>query len=284
MSNVEGDGWDFLSGREAEAVDGIREDLGDQPWAQQLLRQIPATADLTRADKALLFELRFAGALHRAGIVPRYEVTGEGNSTLDFAFESGDREWRVELMRLEETEAALRAIVQRIEDGIRWIGRILTTNAGDRRQSEEGETLKAVQRICQKCELKGRAYKFPLPDEAYQALLVDFRTFLHGGDEFDRVHVGLGGHHLPEEFHRRYWEGQLITGVFDARTKVAGAEFIRERVHFIGFVNEEAYDAGDFGSAVQFIANPHLFASAKEVHAAMATWPLQPYRLLNGAD
>jgi hypothetical protein len=187
-------------------------------------------------------------------------------------------------MRLEETEAARSAtVIGRIEDGFRWISRILTTNAADRRQSEEGETLKAVQRMCQKCERDGRANKFPLPDEAYQALLVDFRTFLNGGDEFDRIHVGLGGHSVPADFHRRYWEGRLITGAFDPRTTLAGAAFIRERVHFVGFVNERAYGPGDFGPAVQFIVNPRLFGTPEQARAALATWPLQPYRLLNGA-
>jgi len=76
MSDGEDHGWDFLSGSEAEAVDGARDELRGQAWAQPLVRAIPATADLTRADKARLFELRFARVLYRAGIVPRYEIAG----------------------------------------------------------------------------------------------------------------------------------------------------------------------------------------------------------------
>jgi hypothetical protein len=76
MGNREDHAWDFLSGSEAEAVDRARDELRGQAWAQPLLRDIPATADLTRADKARLFELRFARALHRAGIAPRYEIAG----------------------------------------------------------------------------------------------------------------------------------------------------------------------------------------------------------------
>ena len=116
MSNGEDHAWDFLSGSEAEAVDGARDELRGQAWAQPLLRDIPATADLMRADKARLLELRFARALHRAGIAPRYEIVGEGGSTLDFGFTNGDKEWRVELTRLEETEAARSAtVIRRIE-------------------------------------------------------------------------------------------------------------------------------------------------------------------------
>ena len=40
---------------------------------------------------------------------------------------------------------------------------------------------------------------------------------------------------------------------------------------------------GEFGGVTQFIANPNLFTEAAAVHAAIATWPLQPARVLNGA-
>jgi hypothetical protein len=118
---------------------------------------------------------------------------------------------------------------------------------------------KAVERICQKCERGGRPHKFPVPGNAYHALLVDFRTFLNGGDKFDRIHVGLGGEFVPGEFHRRYWNGRLISGVFSSRTGIRGAEIIRERVHFLGFVREREYGVGAFGPAIQFIGNPNLF-------------------------
>jgi hypothetical protein len=50
-----------------------------------------------------------------------------------------------------------------------------------------------------------------------------------------------------------------------------GAAFIRERVHFLGFVNEKSYEPGAFGAAIQFIANPNVFESAAEADAALAT-------------
>ena len=52
----------------------------------------------------------------------------------------------------------------------------------------------------------GKPHKFPVPGAATHVLLVDFRTFLNGGDEYDRVHVGLGGELVTNEAHRRYWE------------------------------------------------------------------------------
>ena len=260
----------------------IRE-LTAQEWARPIINDINANGGLTHANKTRFFELRFGYALHQAGIAPRYEIAGVGASTLDFGFTSDGQRWRVELMRLEETAAVQRATHAHVDaDGIPWSGRVLSSNAEDRRESEEGETLKAVQRICQKCERDGQPHKFPPPDGAYHAILVDFRTFLNGGDAYDRVHVGLGGEFVPEAFCRRYWEGQLIAGVFSPRNPLRGAPEARQRVHFIGFVKEDAYQSGGFRPATQFVGNPNLFSDADAVDAAIGTWPLQPIRVLNG--
>ena len=257
-------------------------ELAAEPWAGRLLRDIDRNGGLTRANKARFFELRFGHGLHQAGITPDYEVKGEGRSTLDFGFTASGQCWLVELMRLEETEAVKRATsTKRDDDGIVWSQQLLGTNSQDATQSEEGETIKAVQRICQKCERNGEPHKFPMPDAAYHVMLVDFRTFLHGGDEYDRIHVGLGGKYVPEEICRRYCDGNPISGVFSPRTKVHGAPEIRQRVHFLGFVCEETYENGAFGRATQFIVNPNLFQSAAEVQSAIETWPLRPARVLN---
>jgi len=137
--------------------------------------------------------LRFVYALHGQGIAPRYEIAGEGQSTIDFGFTNKGRQWRVELLRLGETRAVREATKSTVAaDGIPWTIRILCTDADDPRQSTEGETLKAIERICQKCESKGRPYKFPVPDDSYHAMIVDLGTFVNGGDVYDRVHVALG--------------------------------------------------------------------------------------------
>lgn len=275
--------WDLLSTREAEFAASIMRELVHERWAEPLLRDIADTGGLTRANKAKLFELRFGYALHRAGIVPQYEVGGEANSTLDFGFTSSGQRWLVELMRLEETQAVREATQSAVDGpGVLWSQQILSSDAEDPRQSEEGETLKAVQRICQKCERDGRPYKFPEPNGALHVLLVDFRTFLHGGDAHDMIHVGLGGEYVAERFCRRYWEGQLISGVFSPNTTVRGADNARARVHLLGFVDEDVYEPGVLGLATRYIANPWLFASADEVRAAASTWPLQPAVVLNG--
>jgi hypothetical protein len=93
--------------------------------------------------------------------------------------------------------------------------------------------------------------------------------------------VGLGGEYVPSEFYRRYWKGNLISGVFSPKTTPRGAQGARERLHFIGFVNEKSYEAGAIGPAIQFIANPHLFKTADEARAKLAGWPLGEPDILN---
>jgi hypothetical protein len=108
------------------------------------------------------------------------------------------------------------------------------------------------------------------------------RAFLNGGgDEWDRVHIALGGKHVPPG-HRMHWEGKLVTGLFDPDTDMRGARELRGRVHFIGFVNEPMRTLDELATATQFVANPGLFPDADAVGAAIATWPLQPARVLNG--
>jgi hypothetical protein len=258
-------------------------ELRDQLWARPLLDDINANGGMTRENKGRLFELRFAYALHRAGIAPEYAVPGEAGSSLDFGFAAGNRNWRVELMRLAETEAAQHATHTSVtEDGVIWSAQVIGGNAADPRQSEEGETIKAVQRICQKCERGGHPHRFPMPDDTLHAILVDFRTFLHGGDDHDRIHVGLGGEYVRDAYCRRYWEDKLISGAFSARTTVRGAAQLQERVHFIGFVDEGTYGPDQFAEATQFVANPASFSNADEMRSAIDTWPLLPALVLNG--
>lgn len=274
--------FDFLTGREADFMEVVMKELADVAWAKPLISDINANGGLKGENKAKLFELRFGHCLHKEGIQPRYEVPGEGDSTLDFAFENGDRQFLVEMMRLEETDAARAATTkEELENEAVMVKRQLTTTAEDPRQSEEGETLKTVQRICQKFENGGKPHKFPKPDAATHVLLVDLRTFLNGGDQWDRLNVALGSDHVPHEIFRRYYNGKPITGVFNPKTDMKGAGEVRDRLHFIGFVNEKAYESGAFGPAIQFFANPQLFKSPEEAHKALSGWPLGVPNILN---
>jgi hypothetical protein len=273
--------FDFLTGAEADYVQPIMAELAGTTWAKPLLAEIEAAGGLKTENKAKLFELRFGHALQGAGIAPQYEVPGEGLSTIDFGFASGGTDFLVEMTRLEETAAVKAATTTKsFDDGATMMARRLATNGDDARQTPEGETLMAVQRICQKLEKEGKPHKFPSPAGKTHVLLVDFRTFKNGGDKWDRAHIGLGGDSVPDVF-KNYFQGRLVSGVFDAKTTLKGSAEARERLHFVGFVNEKSYEDGSFGSAIQFVANPFLFKTAEDARAALTGWPLGDPDILN---
>lgn len=290
MATPAAQGFDFLTGAEAEFDQSAMTALAERPWAKPLLAEIEAGGGLRTENKAKLFELRFGHALDSSGVEPKYEVPGEAKSSIDFGFTSGGQQYLVELMRLEETDAVKAATTAKsFASGAVMIERHLNSDAQDPRQTPEGETLMAVQRICQKLESGGKPHKFPAPAGQIHVLLVDFRTFKNGGDIADRVHVALGGKSVPPIF-RNYFkrrkengevEGRLVSGVFDTETTLKGAAEARERMHFVGFVNEKSYGDGSFGASLQFVGNPHLFKTPEEAHAALAGWPLGKPDILN---
>lgn len=275
--------WDSLCAEEREAAKAIVDHLQGREWARPLIRYIEANGGITRVNKSRLLELRFGYALESVGIEPCYEIPGEGHSTIDFGFSYKNQAWAVELIRLEITHAVRNATGNHLdEDGTSWTGLHLYSNAEDLTQSVEGEMLKAVERICQKCERNGRPYKFPLPQASYHAILVDVRTFLDpDGNDFDLIHIAFGGESVPPG-HGMRWKGNLISGVFSARTNVHGAKEAQRRVHFLGFVRENDYTPGKIGEAIKFIVNPNLFPNTEGAQAAIATWPLQPTKVLDG--
>lgn len=277
--------FDFLTGREGDYMESIIKENAERPWAKPLVNDINGNGGLKGENKAKLFELRFGHALHKAGAEPRYEIAGEAQSTLDFGFNVGGREYLVEMMRLEETAAVKAATTtEEFGDGAVLVKRTLTSTGKDPKQSEEGETLKAIERICQKFEADGKPHKFPPIGAATHILLVDMRTFLNGGDKADRMHIAVDGKQVPPVF-RRYWgkedDRKLITGVFSAETKLRGATEARERLHFIGFVNEKTYEDGAIGASIQFVGNPNIFRTPEEAHDALKGWPLGEPVILN---
>ena len=280
--------FDTFTEREATRMESVMADLDGMPWAQGVLHSVQQNGGLIGKNMANFFELRFGHAVHKADVTVEYEVSGEGDSTLDFGFTSKGRVWKVELMRLQETQAAKSATTTEIdEQGVRWTKQLLSSNNKDKRQSPEGETLKAIERICQKCEREGNPHKFSKPGTALHAILVDMRTFKNGGDVHDRLHIGLGGEFVKAPYRMFWGDGKnrkWISGVFGSQTDLKGAPEARERVHFIGFVRERTFESGELAVATQFVANPHLFKDAAAVKAAIETWPLQPAHVLNGGD
>jgi hypothetical protein len=78
--------FDSLSASEGGFCEEIMTRLSNESWANPLLTAISNSGGVCKEGKSFLFELRFANALYEHGIEPKYEVPGEGNSTIDFGF------------------------------------------------------------------------------------------------------------------------------------------------------------------------------------------------------
>lgn len=101
---------------------------------------------LSDAEKSILIEIRFAYALHLSGASASYEQqVGIGKSSIDFVT-CGNPSWMIEVMSLRESQAIKNASWENEP----FFGMELSSDAKDPRQSEEGEVLKAQERICSK--------------------------------------------------------------------------------------------------------------------------------------
>ena len=71
----------------------------------------------------------------------------------------------------------------------------------ERRQSEEGESLLAIQKIGEKVHDGKAAIKFPVlvPDQ-YHVVIVDMRGHLGGGDIEDWKQIAYGAEHVAPQY------------------------------------------------------------------------------------
>lgn len=120
---------------EREANEDAIGTLEPVEWAELLLKKIVSNGGLN-APSGLLFELRFAADLQRAGGTATYEFkTGVGESSVDFLIHSSP-EWLVELASAEP----------------------------HRKPGEADQQLKFAGVLSDKvCDESGAAQKFPLP-------------------------------------------------------------------------------------------------------------------------
>jgi hypothetical protein len=278
-----------LTSTEAMATAEAIETLRPLPWARPLLDRVEDGGGLATENMSTLLEVRFGRALHDCGIVPVYEhATGVGETSVDFAFGG----WNVELLSFDETDAAKAATW---EAGP-FFGRLLLSpkpptadeaqldaterqrRSELRKQSLEGETLKAIERIVGKVGNDGRPSKFPVPDGTTRSMLVIDARAQGRPDRLDCRQIAYGANALPE-WARYCWIGDdgqefPILGAFDERNPLRGARYFRQRVHFLGIVSEETYEREELQYLIRFYHNPALFASEGDALAALRTFPL----------
>lgn len=286
---------DSLTTEEVEATLEAARQLGAAPWAAPLLDGTKPILDRLRAgvndrdayranplrpsEMSFLFEIRFARSLAMAGLTAEYEHgAGVGKSSVDFRVNL-DPPWLVELVSLHESDGFKAAAWC---SGV-WQGFALHTGSDDPRQSEEGETLKAQERIGAKVfDRKQGRIKFPEPVGAINMVMVDARGFLGdgGGDRDDWHQIAYGPHGLEHHL-VKHWTNPTtgvrapIKGLFEPGCPLQAAPTAQARLHIIGFVCERSFAPAEIKEKSFYCCNPALFENEEAARAAMAGWPLR---------
>lgn len=275
--------WNNLTSAEAEFTQHVLQTLKNEAWAAQLVRTINDAGGITQANMPFLFEARIAYALHGRGVKPDYEYkTGVGSSSVDFRVVGKSENWLIEIVKIGESAAAATATRR---DGP-YTARLLKTpsagaTAAEAKASPEGELLLVEQKIVEKVVSRKNTIKFPKPTAgSFHMIIIDTRAFLHGGDEDDCAQICYGApgvHHPANVFN---WlnpstgKSEPIKGLFQPENPLRGAPVIQERIHFLGFVAEKRYKAGEISTVMRTFSNPHLFGDKQEAAAAWKTHPL----------
>lgn len=269
---------DRLTLKEAQCTERALAALSSSPWARPLIARLETSGGIKPENMPLMFEVRFARELQRAGVVAEYEVrAGVGDSTVEFRLETTPP-WLIELVSVRTSDAAKRAT--------RKVGliyeQLLRPTLADPGSNEEGEMITAEQKIGEKVFSGGKPTKFPPLDDSLRLILTDIRGYLdQGGDIVDYRQMAYGAAGVPREcaWAIRYWEakpGHLnpISGLFEHRNPLKAAHYVQERIHFLGFVREHDFTDGEIKRAGYYLANWHLFSTREEAESACRTYPV----------
>jgi len=252
-------------------------------WAQPLLERLERAGGMNSENMPLMFEVRFADELHRGGGSAEYEFhAGVGKSTIEFRLNTTPT-WLIELVSVRTSDAAKRAIKK--------LGpiyeQLLRPTPGDLGRSAEGEMITAEQKIGEKVFSEGRPTKFPPPDRSLCLILIDIRGYLDQGRirptsriaDYDQIAYGAKG--IPPQNLRmlQYWEtepGRLapIKGLFEPDNPLRAAQYIQERIHFLGFVREQDFFDDEIRAIGYYLANWCFFSNEEGKRRAYETYPL----------
>lgn len=248
------------------------------PWAQPVLKRLKQAGDFKSENMPLMFEVRYTYELYRAGKVAEYEYgTGIGNSTVEFKI-SGDTTWLVELVSLRTSNAAKKATVQNGP----FIEQKFSSDAEDNKQTEEAEMITAQGKIGEKVFTKGAATKFPPPgNNIYHVILADMRGYLdEGGDRDDYREMAYGASGLsgnePWKIHslkNKHGKREPIKGLFEKACPIDASEYIRKRIHFLGFICERDFCENEIPKKAYYLPNPHLISN-EEAMELYKSFPL----------
>lgn len=244
-----------------------------------------------------LFEMRFAYELTAVGAVPEYEYhAASSDSTVDFMARPADVRWLFELVSIEVSDV-IRREMKKVDQEL-VLG---SDNQENNQLSIEYHVLKVQEKICEKAwsrsrdgSMPGHPIKFPPPAPGQMHVIVaNVSDFLGPGDGGGPAHyahyieVAYAGmeqvRHLP--WATMKWKpggkagnppisGDPILGLFNPEARrPEGAATIRERIHFVVFVDEPEYRPGLMRRS-WWAWNPHLFNTENE---AAEAWRRSPF-------
>jgi hypothetical protein len=263
--------------------------LGDVAWAQGLLKAVKDRGGIKAENSEMLFEVRFALELHKAGVEADYEYgTGIGDSKVDFHLK-GDREWLIEIVSLRESKAVRDATW---EDAESYEALLLPSNPADLR-TLAGEMISVQRRIGEKVLKKEQITKFPVPasNGPVHVIIADMRGYtgedptLAAGYNFrpEYLQIAYGKKGLPTDQLEndppllRFWNGQPVKGLFEESNPTRSTKLIQERIHFVGFVYEKRYCEGSIPNELFMCPNLALFFDNRiEARRVYDSFPLRP--------
>src|SRR5215471_4492605 len=254
-----------LTSQEADFTQQAIDILASVPWARPLLRRLEKKGGVCSANMPLLFEVRIAYALHCGGSTVMYERKTGSRQRVDFYIQ-GRPGWLIEAVSLRES-AAIKAATHESGD-LCYLH--LSSLAEDPKQSEEGEIIKAIERIAE----TGKQFREPSSDMLH-VIVADVRGYV-GGDQDDYREIVYGTEAASPE-HSHWWQGRPIFGLFDSRNPTVAAQRIQQRVHFVGLLRERKYCEGEIQSTGFYLPNPMFFPDRDSAERAFATYPLRPF-------
>jgi len=266
-----------LKDREVKYTKYVIDKLKNISWAKPIIKRFNNEGRFISENMQTMFELRFAYELHKAGYIPEYEYNaGVGNSTIDFKVNNDKNNWLIELVSLRTSKAAKRATKKVGENEYH---QILSSEFSDK-QTEEEEMITAIQKVGEKVYQNNKIIKFPIIESnVYNMIFIDARGYLNqGGDGYDYRQMAWGKNGIPPEFvhYSKNDEGNLehIKGIFEESCPIKSSEYVRERIHFLGFVNEREYKDSEIKNEAFYFFNYHLFKNNDE-KKAFDSFPLK---------
>lgn len=279
--------WKQLSYAELEYVQECLKELQSCEWAKDLIEKINNLGFLP-ASMPTLFEIRFAYALHKAGLTVKNEDKASvGDTDIDFLVtETDGTKWLIELTSLDESEGVKK---DTIVDG-NFFGFSSTITPWDKENAHEVIGLMRTQRAIlskvarenAKKEIVPTKFPAPKPGE-YNIIILDMRGFMIGkSDQWDYQIILNGTGSVPDVYKRYFTDpktkGQKpIVGIFESKEKqpsdrLESVKYLQERIHGVGFLRETEYAQGEIQTILELFPNPVFF---KEEEKLRRLFPLK---------